>query len=198
MKKRELEILLQKIPPLAEPRADLEQYSTPAILAADILFTAFSLGDIQGKSVIDLGCGNGIFSIGSSLLGASGVIGVDVDPIAIGAARVNAENLGVTIDLVESDILSFNGRADTVIQNPPFGSQRRGADRPFIRKAIECAETVYSLHMQETEDFLLREVSELGARIEYRKSYKFNIPHMFGFHKKEKKSVDILLLLIRR
>ena len=198
MKKRELEMMLQKIAPLAEPRADLEQYSTPAYLAADVLFTAYSLGDIQGKTVIDLGCGNGIFSIGSSLLGAKRVVGVDVDPKALDAARVNSENMGVEIDLVESDIASFQGRGDTVIQNPPFGAQRKGADRPFIKKAIECAETVYSLHMEETVPFLQREVSELGAHVEYRKSYKFNIPHMFGFHKKEKKSVDIVLLLIRR
>jgi len=191
-------MMLQKIAPLAEPRADLEQYSTPAYLAADVLFTAYSLGDIQGKTIIDLGCGNGIFSIGSSLLGAKRVVGVDVDPKALDAARVNSENMGVEIDLVESDIASFQGRGDTVIQNPPFGAQRKGADRPFIKKAIECAETVYSLHMEETEPFLQREVSELGAHVEYRKSYKFNIPHMFGFHKKEKKSVDIVLLLIRR
>ena len=191
-------MMLQKIAPLAEPRADLEQYSTPAYLAADVLFTAYSLGDIQGKTVIDLGCGNGIFSIGSSLLGAKRVVGVDVDPKALDAARVNSENMGVEIDLVESDIASFQGRGDTVIQNPPFGAQRKGADRPFIKKAIECAETVYSLHMEETVPFLQREVSELGAHVEYRKSYKFNIPHMFGFHKKEKKSVDIVLLLIRR
>jgi len=191
-------MMLQKIAPLAEPRADLEQYSTPAYLAADVLFTAYSLGDIQGKTIIDLGCGNGIFSIGSSLLGAKRVVGVDVDPKALDAARVNSENMGVEIDLVESDIASFQGRGDTVIQNPPFGAQRKGADRPFIKKAIECAETVYSLHMEETVPFLQREVSELGAHVEYRKSYKFNIPHMFGFHKKEKKSVDIVLLLIRR
>jgi putative methylase len=198
LKRKELEMMLQKIAPLSEPRAELEQYSTPAHLAADILFTAYSLGDIQGKTVIDLGCGNGIFSIGSSLLGAKRVVGVDVDPKALDAARVNSESMGVEIDFVESDIASFQGRGDTVIQNPPFGAQSKGADRPFIKKAIECAETVYSLHMEETEPFLQREVSELGAHVEYRKSYKFNIPHMFGFHKKEKKSVDIVLLLIRR
>jgi putative methylase len=198
LKKRELEMILQKIAPLPEPRANLEQYSTPAPLAADILFTIYSLGDIQGKVVIDLGCGSGIFSIGSSLLGAKKVIGVDIDPEALDVARKNAQTLGAEIDLVESDIASFQGRGDTVIQNPPFGSQRKGADRPFIKKAIECAETVYSLHMEQTEPFLQREISDLGAHIEYRKSYKFNIPHMFGFHKKEKKSVDIVLLLIRR
>jgi putative methylase len=198
LKKRELEMILQKIAPPAEPRADLEQYSTPASLAADVLFTAYSLGDIQGKIVIDLGCGSGVFSIGSSLLGAKKVIGVDIDPKALEVARENANKLGADVDFIESDIISFKGRGDTVIQNPPFGSQRKGADRPFIKKAIECAETVYSLHMEQTEPFLKREISDLGAHIEYRKSYKFNIPHMFGFHKKEKKSVDIVLLLIRR
>jgi putative methylase len=198
LKKRELEMLLQQVEPLPEPRAELEQYSTPATLAAEILFTAFALGDIEGKVVIDLGCGSGIFSIGARLLGARKVIGVDVDPDALDMARKNAEELGVEVEYLESEINDFRGKGDTVIQNPPFGSQRKGADRPFISKAMECAESVYTLHLLETEQFLEGKVSELGGRIELRKSYKFNIPHMFGFHKKEKKSVDIVLLLIRR
>lgn len=198
MRKRELEMALQGLATLPDPRPDLEQYPTPASLAADILFTAMAMGDIQDRSVLDLGCGNGIFCLGAGILGAREVVGVDVDSRAIEIAEGNAESLGVEASFFLSDVSDYKGKHDTVIQNPPFGSQRRGADRPFLAKAMECGDSVYTLHMEETERFLLKTVSSLGGRIEYRKSYKFNIPHMFGFHSKEKKSVNIVLLLIRR
>ena len=36
MKKKELEMLLEKVRPFAEPDPRLEQYPTPAVIAADI------------------------------------------------------------------------------------------------------------------------------------------------------------------
>jgi len=50
------------------------------------------LGDGNGELVIgDIGCGSGILSIGAVLLGAKKVYGVDLDPLAVGAARSNRE-----------------------------------------------------------------------------------------------------------
>lgn len=45
----------------------------------------------QGDSVLDLGCGSGILSIASRLLGAKQAIAVDIDPIAESIAKENAE-----------------------------------------------------------------------------------------------------------
>ena len=59
MKKKELEILLQKVPSFEKPVPHFEQYLTPAGIAADIIFTAHQFGDIENKTVIDLGCGTG-------------------------------------------------------------------------------------------------------------------------------------------
>ena len=70
-KKKQLEMAIQSIPPHPNPKVELEQYSTPAIIAADLLWNAYSLGDIENSEIIDLGCGTGILSIGSLLLGAS-------------------------------------------------------------------------------------------------------------------------------
>ena len=42
------------------------------------------------ESVLDYGCGSGILAIAASLLGAGSVVGVDIDPQAILAARANA------------------------------------------------------------------------------------------------------------
>ena len=45
--------------------------------------------------VLDLGCGSGILSVAAARLGASEVLGVDLDPIAIEATLANAARNGV-------------------------------------------------------------------------------------------------------
>ncbi len=197
MKKNELERKLQKLDTIKEPKASWEQYSTPAAVAADVLFMAYSRGDIQGKRVADLGCGNGIFSIGATLLGAASVVALDIDPACIATARANAETLGLEIEFLELDINSAEIKVDTVLQNPPFGAQRRGADRPFLEAAMRIGKVIYSLHMADTEDFLQRMVASAGGYIAFQKRYKFQIPHMFAFHAKQKKEIEVILLCIR-
>jgi ribosomal protein L11 methyltransferase len=46
--------------------------------------------DVQGKRVIDYGCGSGILGLAALLLGADHVMGVDTDPQALEASRENA------------------------------------------------------------------------------------------------------------
>ena len=67
-RKKQLEIALQEIPGHPDPRVDLEQYQTPSIIAADLLWNAAAIGDIEGFKVVDLGCGTGIFTLGSALM----------------------------------------------------------------------------------------------------------------------------------
>jgi putative methylase len=196
MKKNELERSLQKLAPRSRPRADLEQYSTPAGVAGDLLFTAYSFGDIQGRTVVDLGCGAGVLSVGAALLAAERVIGVDVDPGAIEDAESNALSAGVEVELINADINAVELTADTVVMNPPFGSQKRKADRPFLEAAVRTAPRVYSLHNARTVGFLRTMVGSMGAEIFFQKSYKFEIPHMFEFHDRSKKEIEVTLLCI--
>ena len=51
--------------------------------------------DLQGKTVIDFGCGSGVLAIAAALLGAAHVTGIDNDPQAIEASRDNAGRNGV-------------------------------------------------------------------------------------------------------
>jgi len=51
--------------------------------------------DLGGKSVLDFGCGSGILAIAAAKLGASSVVGVDIDPQAVTASRDNAQINGV-------------------------------------------------------------------------------------------------------
>jgi putative methylase len=126
-KKRHLEMMLQQIPPHKSPKVHLEQYTTPSNIASDILWNAYSLGDIKDKKVVDLGCGTGIFAIGSALLGAREVIGVDIDPDAVETARIQATKMDIddNVEFISKNIQDFTESADTVIQNPHLGHKKQ-------------------------------------------------------------------------
>jgi ribosomal protein L11 methyltransferase len=46
--------------------------------------------NLEGKDIVDYGCGSGILAIAALKLGARHAIGVDIDPQALGIARENA------------------------------------------------------------------------------------------------------------
>jgi len=194
--KRDLEIILDSLKPHPEPKAILEQYTIPAETASEILFTAGSLfDDILDRRVLDLGCGTGRLAIGASIIGAREVVGVDVDPWAVMVARNNQANVnaGRKIQWIISDIACVRGRFDTALQNPPFGVQRKGADRLFIRKALEAADVVYSLHKagQKNRAFIKRFAKENGGRVTDLFQLKFKIPWTFSFHRKRFQTVIV-------
>ncbi|MBC7100504.1 METTL5 family protein [Methanothermobacter tenebrarum] len=208
LKKRHLEILLEKVPDYASPKAGLEQYKTPSAIAADILWFAYNLGDIHGKHVMDLACGTGIFAIGAAILGAGKVFAVDIDKEALEVAVGAAEELGVAdrIQFIEADIRDSimelsRLKVDTLIQNPPFGSQRmvkRGADRIFIEGSLRISPVVYSFHMMGSEDFVTGYFERIGGKITHKLYYRFPIPRIYNFHKKDFKVVDVIVLRIIR
>jgi len=186
MRQKELEIALERLKKPGSPEPSLEQYQTPAVVAAEILYIALGNGDIDGKNVIDLGCGNGIFAIGARLLGAKRVTAVDKDTKAIELARANAKATGCDIEFICEDVKNIQGTFHTCIQNPPFGSQTRHADLPFLKKALALAEIVYTIHNSKTDGFIEKEIGRLGGKINLRKQYDFEIRHTFDFHKKER------------
>lgn len=48
-----------------------------------------------GESVLDYGCGSGVLAIGAARLGAARVVGIDIDPEAVGTASANALANGI-------------------------------------------------------------------------------------------------------
>lgn len=197
MRKRDLEIRLQGVRGFEDPDPSLEQYMTPAVIAADILYGAYSRGDVEGMKVVDLGCGTGMFSIGAWLLGAGMVVGFDISERALDVARSNAEAFGMPADFRLSDIRDVEEGADTVFMNPPFGCQSRNADRAFLDRAMDLSECVYSIHMAETLGFVESYCARRGRSVAWRKTYKYEIPHTFAFHKRERVSVDVAVVNIR-
>jgi putative methylase len=196
MKQVALEIVLSKLHKNSRGKASLEQYQTPPGLAAKVLYRALSDGCLNGKIVADLGCGNGIFAIGASLLGASKVYGVEKDPAIIEIAKENSRNLHRNIEFLNCDISEFNIRVDTVIMNPPFGSQRRNADVPFIEKALEFSKDFYILLNYKAGDFLERII---GGKGEITWDERFEIPlvHSYDFHRKESKMIDVRVARVK-
>ena len=69
-----------------------------------------------GESLLDYGCGSGILAIAARLLGAGPVRGVDIDPVAIVAARDNALRNEVEIDFVAPE-QEDPSRYDVVVAN---------------------------------------------------------------------------------
>ena len=226
-KKKHLEMILENVPNHPNPKVELEQYSTPSTIAADLVWNAYGLGDIDNMSVLDLGCGTGIFAIASSLMGASYSLGVDIDDESIALAKITQNSISEEHDIditntnfIVGDINSFNSindllnernpvnddnnskslnRFDTLIQNPPFGSQEKGsrhADRKFMEFAVNSADVIYSFHMKNTEEFVIDYYRDLGAEVSHKLVYKFPIPKIYDFHTEESREVKVVVLRV--
>ncbi len=83
--------------------------------------------ELEGKSVIDYGCGSGILAIAALKMGAAHALGVDIDPQALQASRQNAklnrvsDSLQLALpgnvpDQSEADIIFANILAGTLIE----------------------------------------------------------------------------------
>ena len=222
IRKLDLERFLSQIEPHPSPKASLEQYTVSEAIAATMLYmAAYTNDDIIGKTVLDLGCGTGKLALAASYLGAQNVVGIDVDKTAIRTASENSEKteLGSNVSWVVGDVSAITGKFDTVLQNPPFGVQRRAADRKFLEKALEVGNMVYSLHNHPQRDsrlikrlkanprsllqvapspFIEKFVESHQGVVKAVYAMLMTIPRMFDFHTKAKHDFVIDLYLIRR
>jgi ribosomal protein L11 methyltransferase len=80
-----------------------------------------------GASVLDYGCGSGILAIAACRLGASRVVGTDVDAQALFASRANALRNGVDAEFLAPDLLAmaepalFDVLVANILANPLIG-----------------------------------------------------------------------------
>ena len=207
MDKKQLEIILSQLKEPLLPKPSLEQYTITGNLAAEILNLAYLYGDIKDKIVFDFGTGSGRLAIGAAIFGAKFVVGIDIDKNVIKAAKENLKRhesyvaKKLPVHFVVCDIKNWNSKADTIIQNPPFGIQSRHADRIFLEAALRCGKRIYTLHKngyKKTREFIRKFVEEKGGKIEQILKYKFSIPYMFKFHEKPKISYNVDLYIIEK
>lgn len=202
MKLKHLEIELTQVAAFEQPKWQLEQYPTSAHIAAQLVHAAaVQFGDIEDRTVIDLGVGCGVLSCGALLLGAAHVLGLDIDPDALEQAQQNSDELELELDLLHIDVSSLltiphRFQADTVIMNPPFGTKNKGIDLVFLQVASQMATTaIYSLHKTSTRAHVLAKAKEWGFDGQVVAQLRWDIPAMYKFHKL--KSVDIDVDFIR-
>ena len=207
MKLRQLEMALQRCAGFTAPQAAWEQYQTPATLAARLLYDAYMNGDIEGKTICDLGCGTGILAIGAALLGAKTVRAVDLDPAAIRTAQENTSLLSADVEFIVADIAGADandlaeriGPCDTVVMNPPFGAQKQNvhADRPFIDAAFTVAPVTYGIFNAGSTSFVAAYINGRGT-IDGRISGSFPIKRSFAFHTKNVQEIAVEILRLAR
>jgi len=87
--------------------------------------------DLEGRAVLDWGCGSGVLAISALALGAERALGVDIDPQALEAARSNAlrngqaDRLSVALPTevpasARYDVVVANILADTLVGLAPI------------------------------------------------------------------------------
>jgi putative methylase len=180
--KSQLAIALSKLQVFPSPKIGLEQYPTDSEIAAEVLWNAVMLGDIENKTIADLGCGTGILGIGALLLGAKKVFFVDTDAAALAVLGNNLKSTGIEegFEIINSDVADFNGKADLVIQNPPFGTKEKHVDKTFLEKACTIADKVYSFHKTSTSDYIIKFAQDKGFIPKGRWDFSFPLKQTMG------------------
>jgi ribosomal protein L11 methyltransferase len=72
---------------------------------------------LQGKNVLDYGCGSGILAIAAQKLGSGKTIGIDIDPQAMVAGEQNALNNQVAVSFYLPDHTHELPKFDVVVAN---------------------------------------------------------------------------------
>ena len=175
--------ILFNSPDFNQPKPELEQYATPVDIVAEIIKLANSQGDLSGN-VVDLGCGTGRLAIGAALLGAE-VTGYEIDNNALELAKSYSKKNNLEIEWINLAIENINKKYDTVLMNPPFGSQRPGADRAFLKKSLEIGTKIWTIHMAETKDFVKDFVEKNNGEILSAYEFDFPIKNSMPFHTKD-------------
>lgn len=170
LSEHKLAVILSRVSEHPNPKYNLQQSSITPSVAAKVLSLAYSNKDIKNKVVYDLGCGTGRFAIGSALLGAKKVFGVDIDPEALKVAEENARHIekktGYIISKnchwVHADVKKLKVKCDTVVQFPPFVGAEKDIDLIFLKNAFAIAKNVYSVHKPSKE--IKEEVKKLSKK----------------------------------
>jgi putative methylase len=194
--KRALEQRLAAVEGFRTPSASLEQYPTPADIAANLLHLADLNGDLAGRVVADLGAGTGMLALGAATRNPERVLAVECDPEAVTVARENEREFGpdVSVDWLQGDATRPPLTAvDTVVMNPPFGAQRgnRHADRAFLAVASELAAVSYSIHNAGSREFVESFAADEGGEVTHAFAAAFDVDRQFDFHTSGSETLDV-------
>jgi len=94
---------------------------------------------LSAKHFLEIGSGSGLISLIAARRGAT-VLSVDINPVAVGCTRTNAENnnLSHKVTTVESNLfhaVARDSRFDYIVWNPPFFPEEAHNDGEMAWKA---------------------------------------------------------------
>ena len=191
-----LETQLAVVAGFDNPRVSLEQYPTPPDLAAHVIHVADLNGDIEGRTVVDLGMGTGMLALGAALRGPARVVGVELDRDAIETARDNRIRVGTKtpIHWVQADATRAPlclEEPTTVVMNPPFGAQRGNehADRAFLATAADLADVSYSVHNAGSRGFVEAFAADEGGEVTHAFEATFRLDRQFEFQESDAEDI---------
>ncbi len=203
--------LLQQTEGFSNPNIKLEQYCIDAKSAVDIVyFAGVENSDIKNRLILDLGAGTGRLSIACAYLQANNVLSVDIDFSALKILKNNINKYGLEsiISPICSDINHFelfrNANPEnfyiTTIMNPPFGVQKKTADRYFLAKAFSISHVVYSIHLANpnVHQFISTYIKKYKWAIDYVFPYHLKLNKTYEFHKQKTKSINVNIYRFKR
>ena len=152
-------------------------------MALEMIKKVNASGNLSGK-VADLGCGTGRLAIAAAILGAK-VTGFEIDQKAISIAKDYSELNNLEITWINQPIEGVEDSFDTVIMNPPFGSQRPGADKIFLEKAMEIAAHIWTIHLSGTRKFIEKLVEDNNYQIIELYEFRYPLEKTMPFHSKD-------------
>ena len=179
------------------PDAALEQYPTPPELAAHVVHLADLHGDVDGRTVIDLGAGTGMLALAAALRGPARVVGLELDGDALATARANERRVAASapVHWVRGDAARAPlavAEPATVVMNPPFGAQdgNRNADRAFLATASDLAAVSYSVHNAGSREFVEAFAADEGGEVTHAFAAEFRIDAQFDHHTDDARDID--------
>jgi 2-polyprenyl-6-hydroxyphenyl methylase/3-demethylubiquinone-9 3-methyltransferase len=112
-------------------------------IAEQSLRTLLDRPHLEGQTVLDVGCGSGLFAVAAARLGAERVVGIDINPRSIAASEQNharfapAASISFTqASALDAGRMAMLGQFDIVYA---WGSlHHTGAMQDAIRNTIQC------------------------------------------------------------
>lgn len=196
--KRALAERLRGLAGFPDPDLSLEQYPTPTDLAAHLVHLAALRGDVEGRTVVDLGAGTGVLALAAALRSPARVVAVERDPGALAVARENGRRVDppIAVDWLCGDAtrapLCPTGPV-TALLNPPFGAQRgsEGADRAFLRTAASLAAVSYSVHNTGSRAFVESFAADEGGTVTDAFRADFEMDRLYDHHEADRREIDV-------
>lgn len=195
--KRSLATKLGVVAGFERPDAALEQYPTPPELAAHVVHLADLHGDVDGRTVLDLGTGTGMLALAAALRGPARVFGVELDRDALTTATANQRRVAASapVHWIQADATRLPLDVPdpvTVVMNPPFGARdgNRNADRGFLATASRVAAVSYSVHNAGSEAFVEAFAADNGGEVTHAFAADFAIDARFDHHTEESEEID--------